>query len=909
MDNDWDIRNIILKNPDLQVRLKIYAEILGTFKEHDPAIKDTFLIGLIFLEYTRDIARFAYSHAELYGEAHYQAIYFLLKNSISKTEPNPRIKSPNLVLNQRQEICIHFPGQILPKTYAYKELFLEISGLESDSNRINMEPFLSDNFAVTETITHILSWIQEDYHIQCSADGDILGIWTIKNIRESCPFFAFNDISQSQITSEYLPRKRTWIVTKDSIIDFEGILEYGNLKGTWASFNYYLINPDAKIDFYLTLTDGSTYKLPFEEPERTVALLGTQIEGILQDSNIPWYNIIPRLSIPYESYEDVITSSMVKIYRKFDKDFDELKNFTLYKKRDYIENDRNNRRIIVDLSDDLLMGPSSVGEYKIIVSGFENELRFTIVPKLAVKFMPSIICRNANQGTALDVSIEGPTTIKCNSPDWKEIRPGFFRIKRDELYNNLHEKIQCYLSYGIGIQNNGTVIELGLIIPIISYSIGDESIKNTIKKTSEGYQVLKSSLENSIETATIDIHKPIKLPGYWRIKLGNQYGERFGEGNQETISFPLKGFSDTISDRYPDPIPLELEYNYKGEITLITLFSLIDWNIHRLEIKIEEIEPFYRVLVTWNDSGREKPAYLQIYDEKSLMPIDGVMVTPESIQTSGYEFVELQGELLVNSAIPVGNYILGFSYEKESGEWTTIPKLEHQYPITLKRDEYELALWYFNKGEYRESLLRIENVTPNHSKYANALHLKVKIIGLLAEQLSDSEERRLSFLSAIEILNEAIDLQKENPEFILEHAHLLNRTGYYEDNKREIYKKSLPLLVLILKQTPQDLHAIAEQGISLMGTGASVDGTRIYQYLEFLDPHHKDSYSLWGRANILYQYFNMVKKSISKKNYKIMETLIKEALKIEPQNPLYQSFYRDIKFGLAAQKTVEGEGV
>lgn len=911
MDNIWNIREIILKNPDLQVRLDKYAEIINKFQEEDKSKKDNFLLSLVNEEQKREIARFVYLQSGLYSEAHYEAIYFLLNNLLLEKEPAPKIKPPNLIFNETHDIIIYFPPQRLSKKYSNAEIILEINGLESGPDQIELEKFLEHNFVITNSFKANLLCIQDIYTIQLSTNKAVLETWKIENISESRPFFAFNESSGCLINSETLPRKRTWIVTEGSILELEGRREGERLKGTWASFNYYLLNPNAKIDFYLTLINGNKYKLPFEEPERIVELLGTPIDGILLDSPIPWYTVVPKLSIPYESFEDVTTTSTVKIYQKMDKNFVLLKNFMLDNQCDYIENEKDSRRIIVDLSDDAVLGPTPLGEYKIniIVAGFETELLFTIVPQLEVKFMPSIICHNANQGTTLDVSIRGPTKIECNSPDWNEIRSGFFRIKRDELPNELHGKIQFNLFYDSGTQNNGSSILLDLIIPSITFSIGDKSIQNTLKKTSGGFQVLKSSLENSIETAKIDIHKSINLPGYWRIKIGDQYGERFDGWNEETISFPLTLFSDTISDRYSDPTPLELEYVYKGEITLITLLSVIDWNIHGLEIKIDEIENFYQVIVSWKDRGREKPAYLQIYDEKSLKPIDGVMVTPESIPTSGYEFVELEGELLVPSTTPVGNYTLGFSYEKESGEWTFIQKLEHRYPISLKRDEYELALWYFNRGKYRESQSRIENVASDHQKYANALHLKAKIIGLIAEELSDTEERRKSFLSAIEILNEAIHLQNDNPEFLLEHAHLMNRRAYYENNKKECYKKSLPLLVSVLKQTPQDLHAITEQGISLMGTGITVDGMRIYQYLEFLDPDHKDPYSLWGRANLLYQYCNLVKKAISKKNYTLMKTLITMALKIDSQNPLYLSFFRDITNGLDSQKTVEEGGI
>ncbi|MGV8088109.1 MAG: hypothetical protein ACP5NU_03500 [Methanomicrobiales archaeon] len=891
------IGSIFLEIRHLDDRIYVYSNIVDYLDQEHGKNKDQFLLDIMSVERSREIARFVYAHSDAFGKAHEQAVFFFLTGICFSPQINPqeyviRLRSPQIQFIDSDHLQIRIPPQVFHKNIFDKEIVCEITTVSFEKEVIVLQKQLEGEKATTIDSTRIIHPSYETYRIALSIEGTIIRIWEIRGLTSDRPFMAFRDPSGGLIQNEVLPRERTWIISNRPLLLEQGILQKGMLTREWQSFYYYLINPSSNRDYYLKISDDELYRLPFFAPILFPSLIGPKIEEVIFDPPIPWYSCIPTLIVPYteKSDDENITFELGQVLDS--KSSTNFFNINLQRNPGYVQKDQTNRIYKIDLSHIDILGPSAAGKFLLRFLERGEIIEFCIAPNLEVLFHPPLVDITSARRSSVEVEVKGPTIV-----DWKTpgaiIRKDLIKIPLDGNFKTAvlqRKRIECDLGFDQEVNDSSDLIKLKLKLPFIRYSFEGLLQEKSVFTDKDSDLLLKEFVSESFETATIRIEKPKEFFGKWTLGIGIQESSNYSIDDFGNLSFPLSPFRETLLEENENPIPVVLRYLSKEKIADINLFSLLDWTVLDQHVSIEFDNDEYKISMTWKERGRSKPVFLTIFHEATEnVPMD-IEFDIVSLHPSKYDWREYTALLSVPMSVPEGSYSLGFVFnETEQEEWSIGPSVRYPVPIVLQKDPYEIAYWHFSRKEYEGCVPWIDRIPEDHTRYADALYLKAICTGIDAEKHSSISLRMAGINNAIQYINKAIDLDGAKHQYSLIKSHLYNRIGFYDGQSTEFYKKAKEILIPVLGNEPHSIGAITEYGISLMGISNLFEAMKIFQLLQFLDPKENDSGALWGKAMLFYYYSMKRKGSLGQRDKKTIQNFLEKAKQLDKNNPLYDT--------------------
>lgn len=901
-DNNWRINQrrliycIFSTIENIENRLLFYQDILKAIKIETKDVKDLFLVDILSIEQSTEIARFVYMLSTPSGEAYYHAVFFFLTGScISPYEEEPQVepppvelsiplKSPKIKFSDEQTIQFTIPEQRFSKDV----MDLDIEGItliNSEPHRISLEKSLNGDEIITSEYVGNLPVAEGNFQISIDVNKKTQHTWEFQGITSDRPFMAFKDPSQNLSNEDILPRVRTWIVSQYPIIQEEGILQKGVLSGEWISYHYYLINPHPNRDYHLQYPEGSQFRIPFDTSISYPFLIGTKIDEVTFDPLIPWYSSTPILSIPY-TYESENQQIIFEIFKSEDM-LISLEKIIIkpHTEQEYTHRDENARTYKIDLAHHDLLGLSAAGEYTIKFLKTGEIIEFGVAPGLEILFHPPIACISDSHRLSQEIEINGPDSIEFISPH-TQIRQGLYKISLDANFDALKEKrIEFHIFFDSNKKLATSSIKLGIKVPIIRYYFEDLAKLQAIFTDGDIDLLLKEYVTESIENGKIAVEKPSEVRGSWQLCIGTQESKKYSIDDYGNLSFPLFPFREMLLEQDEKELPVILSYLSKGRTTEISLFSLIDWTLEYQSTTIGFEDDCYTIDVGWRERGRIKKAYLTLFSDESGKVTEDVPFNP-----SKYRWRDYRTDLSVPFSVPEGVYTLGFFFnETDSEGWTPGPSVRYPLKIVLKRDPYAIAEWHLSRGEYDECLSWIGKIPNDDSKYPDALHIKAKCTGFIAESQPDRGDRIKKIHDAIHYVDQAIATNNTDFQYLITKAHLHNRIGFYDNENTEHYKNVKKILIPVLSQEPHVTAAIAEYGISLMALRNVMEAGKIYQSLRYLDPKDEHPAAIWGKSMLHFLYTTKIKGTLGQHDIKTIQGLLDKAKKLDEKNPLYQS--------------------
>lgn len=889
---------------NLEDRLSFYQDMVNAIGKFQPNLKDQFLVDVFSIEQSLEIAQFVYSQSDPYGEAHYHTVFYFITGeiipvpdiSIPKPGPVVQLKTPRIQFAEQQEIQCIIPSQQLPDDVRDKEITCVVHTGTREPYQVSLEKHQQGKNIVTGVYTGTLPPCEETYQFSLWVNDSNLHTWEkIQGLSAVRPFLAFQDPSGNLIKDETLPRERTWIVSQYPILQEDGILQKGLLGGEWLSYYYYLINPLPHCDYYIQVSEDSVIRLPFAVVYRTPSLLGARLDEVIFDPPIPWYSQVPRLLIPY-TIESENNSVKIEIFRNKSPHVSAIQNIELLGEQEYIQKDLTNRTYSIDLSHHDILGSSPVGEYTIKISNSETTLHFCIAPHLEVLFHPPVMCLSHRPQSAIEVEINGPTSIYPITP-CNKIRDGLFEIPIPEDNEVLQStRIQCNIGYDIKENYSPDFLKLSLELPLIRYSIQGLTKPQTIFTENDMDFFLREHLIDSLEIAKILVEKPRELIGAWKLCIGSQESWKYEIDDSGNLAFPLVTFRETLLEHYDQPLPVLLKYFSKRKTTDVTLFSLVDWTLEYKDVSFGFENGQYNISVTWRERGRTQKANISLFSGENEQISTDFQSEKIPVYPSKHRWRENTALFTVPFSVPQGPYTIGFIVDETDREgWAPGPSVRFPLPIQLTREPYAIATWLFTRKNYGECLSWLEKIPEDDSHYPDALILKAKCTACLAEKTSSIEKKKAVLQEALRLTDEAISIRSGHLESFITKAHLHNRIGFYDEGNSEHYQNAKTVLLQVLGQVPQELPAITEYGISLMGLRKTREAMKIFQFLRYLDPKDNQVATLWGKAMLLYQYSLRVKGRLGQRDTKKIVDLLAKARKLDEHNPLYESFAEEIQ--------------
>lgn len=900
-DNNWRINQrrliycIFSTIENIENRLLFYQDILKAIKIETKDVKDLFLVDILSIEQSTEIARFVYMLSTPSGEAYYHAVFFFLTGScISPYEEEPPVvpppvdlsiplKSPKIKFSDEQTIQFTIPEQRFSKDVLDLDIDCIILN-NSESHRISLEKSLNGDEIITSEYVGNLPVVVGNFQISFDVNKKTRHTWEFQGITPDRPFMAFRDPSQNLSNEEILPRVRTWIVTEYPIIQEEGILQKGELHGEWISYYYYLINPHPNRDYHLQYPEGSQIRIPFDTPISYPFLIGTKIDEVTFDPLIPWYSSAPIVSIPYTN-ESENQQIIFEISKSDDMLISLEKIINPHAEQEYIQKDENSRTYKINLAHQDLLGLSASGEYTIKFLKTGEIIEFGVAPGLEVLFHPPIACISNSHRLSQEIEINGPDSIEFISPH-TQVRQGLYEISLDANFDTLKEKrIEFHIFFDSYKRLAISSIKLGIKLPIISYYFEELTRPQTIFTDSDIDLLLKEYVTESMENGKIVVEKSSEVRGSWQLCIGTQESKKYSIDDSGNLSFPLFPFREMLLEQDEKELPVMLSYLSKGRITEINLFSLIDWTLEYQSTTIGFEDDCYTIDLGWRERGRIKKAYLTLFSDESGKVTEDVPFNPSKYRWRDYRTV-----LSVPFSVPEGIYTLGFIFnETDSEGWTPGPSVRYPLKIVLKRDPYAIAEWHLSQREYDECLSWIDKIPKDNSKYSDALHIKAKCTGFIAESQPDREDRIKKIHDAIHYVDQAIATNNTDFQYLITKAHLQNRIGFYDNENSEHHKNAKKILVPVLSQEPHVTAAIAEYGISLMALRNVMEAGKIFQSLRYLDPKDEQPAAIWGKAMLHFLYATKIKGTLGQRDMKTIQGLLDKAKKMDGKNPLYQS--------------------
>lgn len=892
------------KISNIEDRLSFYQDMVNAIGRFQPNLKDQFLVDVFSIEQSHEIARFVYLQSDPYSEAHYHTMFFFITGqiiavpdiSISKPEPIVQFKTPLIQFNEKQEIQYIIPSQPLPDNVLDKEINCVIQIGSRKSYRVSLEKHLQGKNIVTGVSTGTLPPCEETYQFSLWVNDSNLHTWEkIQGVSEVRPFLAFRDPSGRLIEDETLPRERTWVVSLYPILQKDGVLQKGLLGGEWFSYYYYLINPLPHCDYYIQVKEDSVIRLPFAVVQRIASLIGAKLDEVIFDPPVPWYSKVPKLLIPY-TIESEKNHVRIEIFRNNSPHTSAIRIIELPGEQEYIQKDITNRTYSIDLSHHDILGLSPVGEYIIKISHPETTLHFYVAPHLEILFHPPLLCRSHKEKASIEVEINGPTSIDTLSP-CNKIREGLFEVPIPEDNEVLKKtRIQYTIAYDIKDSTISESLQLSLELPVINYTIQGLTKPQTPFIENDIELFLKEYIIDSLETAKILVEKPRELIGAWKLCIGSQESTKYDIDDSGNLAFPLAPFRETLLMHYDQPLPVVLKYISKGKTTDVNLFSLVDWTLEYTDVLLEFENAQYNISVAWRERGRTQKVYITLFSGENEQISTDFICEKILVNPSKYRWRETTVLFTVPSSVPEGIYTIGFIVdETDRGEWTPGLSVRFPHPIYLKREPYAIASWHFTRNKYDECISWLEKIPEEDSHYPDALILKAKCVARIAEKVSSIEKKKAVLEEALKLTEKAISIRNEHLESLIFKAHLHNRIGFYDDGNSEHYQNAKTILLQVLGQSPQELPAITEYGISLMGLRKTREAMTIFQFLQYLDSKDNQVAALWGKAMLLYQYSLRVKGKLGQRDMEKIFNLVAKARKLDESNPLYESFAEEIQ--------------